>query len=148
MEASDVPGRAADSANADNSADIRAALLELEARGARAYDEPACDCVHALLLRADELGGGVARRLSQRARAHLDALRARFDSEQARVAERLAACEEQRGEQADLRRLVGSGELVRAARRLRKLRVLPASAPRPLALFGSRADARASTTDS
>jgi hypothetical protein len=143
MEASEAPLA---------SAELRAALLELEARGARTYDAPACDCVHALLARADELGGGVATRLAQRAGAHLDALRTRFDADRTRVAERLSACEQERGEQADLRRLVASGDLVRAARRLRKLRVLPAAAPRPLAVRQpsdrsySRADARVATS--
>jgi len=144
MEAGDAPpASAADDALASAT---RAALRELEERGARAYDAPACDCVYALLARAEELGGGVATRLAQRAQAHVDALRARFEADRTRVAERLAACEEQRGEQAELRRLMASGELVRAARRLRKLRVLPASAPRPLAVYGTRAEARPATS--
>lgn len=112
----------------------RAALLELEARGARAYDAPACDCVHALLARADELGGGVAARLALRAESHLSSLRARFDADRARVAERLEACEATRGEQTELRRWVESGDLLRAGRRLRRLRVLPATPARSLAV--------------
>ncbi len=144
MDASETPPVSAESSVLVSV--TRTTLRELEERGARAYDAPACDCVHALLDRADELGGGVATRLAQRAQAHLEALSTRFDADQLRVAERLAACEEERGEQADLRRLVASGELVRAARRLRKLRVLPASAARPLALRSSRADARPSTS--
>jgi hypothetical protein len=112
----------------------RAALLELEARGARAYDAPACDCVHALLARADELGGGIATRLALRAESHLSSLRARFEADRTRVAERLTACEATRGEQNELRRWLASGDLVRAARRLRRLRVLPAMPARSLAV--------------
>jgi hypothetical protein len=130
----------------------RAALRELEARGARTYDAPACDCVHALLARADELGGGVAVRLALRAESHLGSLRARFQADQARVAEQLTTCEQARGEQTELRRWVASGDLVRAGRRLRRLRVLPATASHSLAVkqpvaagFGSRTEGRGST---
>jgi hypothetical protein len=115
-------------------ASARAGLRELEARGARAYDAAACDCVHALLSRADELGGGVAARLTLRAESHLSSLRARFDADRARLAEQLASCEATRGEQVELRRWLASGDLVRAGRRLRRLRVLPASAARSLAV--------------
>jgi hypothetical protein len=115
-------------------ATTRAVLAALEAGGARAFDAPACDCVQALLARAEELGGGVGQRLILRAEAHLSALSARFAAERVRVAERLEACEAERGEQADLRRLLASGDLVRVARRVRRLRTAPVAPPRPLAL--------------
>jgi hypothetical protein len=115
-------------------ASARQTLAELEARGARGYDAPACDCVHALLMRADELGGGIAQRLSLRAHAHLSSLRARFDADSARVTQRLEAFEAERGEQTALRTVLASGDLVRVARRVRRLRAAPAAPTRALAL--------------
>ena len=112
----------------------RAALVELEARGARAYDAPACDCVDALLSRAEELGGGVATRLVMRAEAHVNALRTRFEADSARVSARVLAYEQEQGEQADLQRLLAGGDLARVARRVRRLRASGAPAPRALAL--------------
>jgi Protein of unknown function (DUF2894) len=117
---------------------LRAALLALEARGARAFDGPACECVEALLARAEELGGGLAQRLSQRAEAHLSSLRARFEAENARVAARLDAFEAERGEHAELRKALVSGDLVRVARRMRRLRAAPPVAARTLALKDPR----------
>jgi hypothetical protein len=113
---------------------LRASLSELEARGARAYDALGCDCVRELLARAEELGGGVARRLCLRAEAHLSALGARFSGEADRVAARLKDYESERGEQADLREQLGSGELEQLARRLRRLRAAPPLRARPLSL--------------
>jgi hypothetical protein len=112
----------------------RAVLAELETRGVRAYDAPACDCVRALLDRAEELGGGVRQRLVARADAHLGALAARFTAESARVAQRLKTLEDERGEQADLRQMLSNGDLVCVARRVRRLRAAPAAPVRALAL--------------
>jgi hypothetical protein len=108
-----------------DSGDVERALDELEARGARTYDAPACDCVRALLTRAEELGGGVAVRLRDRAASHLTSLEARFARDQQRVQSALARSEQQLGELPELRKRVERGDLGFVGRRLRRLSVLP-----------------------
>lgn len=107
------------------------ALDALEARGARTYDAPACDCVRALLNRADELGGGIGERLRQRAAAHLGALELRFERDQQRLAGALARSELEHGPQPELHKRLSRGEFALVGRRLRRLRTLP-SAPQRL----------------
>jgi hypothetical protein len=99
-------------------------LDALEARGARAYDAPACDCVRALLNHADELGGGVAVRLRQRAAAHVTSLQQRFERDQQRVTAALARSEQELGELPELHKRLARGELTSVGRRLRRLRSL------------------------
>jgi Protein of unknown function (DUF2894) len=101
------------------------ALDALEARGGRAYDAPACDCVRALLSRADELGGGVGARLRQRAAAHLETLTRRFERDQQRLADALARSERDYGPQPELHKRLSRGDLSLVGRRLRRLRTLP-----------------------
>jgi hypothetical protein len=129
-------------------------LDALEARGARAYDAPACDCVRALLSRADELGGGVAARLRQRAAAHLESLQRRFERDQLRIGAALARSEQELGELPDLQKRLARGELTHVGRRLRRLRALPpdlsrstppaATRPRQNAAGNSNGTARSS----
>lgn len=124
---------------------LREALSALEARGARNYDAPACDCVRALIERGEELGGRVAERLGQRARAHLDALTARFERDLGRLETDLHAWEGRIGEQPRLRKRLAQGELLPVARRLRRYRTMPPEAlttleaqPSPGAARGAR----------
>lgn len=107
------------------SASVEAALDAMEARGARSYDAPACDCVRALLSRADELGGGVAQRLCERAASHLDSLRTRFERDQQRITAALERSEATLGEQPTLRKQLSRGEMLPVARRLRRLSAFP-----------------------
>ena len=59
--------------------------MPLEAQGARGYDAAACDCVRALLTRAEEMGGGVATLLVARADVHVRSLSERLERDRKRV---------------------------------------------------------------
>ncbi|MFT3921647.1 MAG: DUF2894 domain-containing protein [Myxococcales bacterium] len=101
----------------------------LEAKGARGYDAPACDCVRALLTRAEELGGGVGAILVARAESHLSSLSARFDRDTARVRERLEHVQTDPDTAERLQNLLQRGDVVRVARTLRRIAVQPVSRP-------------------
>ena len=81
----DEPSEAAPTVVVIDAGSVEDALDALEARGARGYDAPACDCVRALLTRAEELGGGVGQLFIVRAEAHVVSLGERFDRDSARV---------------------------------------------------------------
>lgn len=129
---------------ADALAALEGELERLEGRGARAHDAASCDCVHALIEHAEQLGGEVAQRLHARAAAHLEALRARFERDRARVAEALEQAERVQGELPALRRRLEAGELIAVARALRRRRAAtlperrPHAAPPRTALERSR----------
>jgi hypothetical protein len=106
---------------------VEAELDALEARGARAYDAPACDCVRALLTRAEELGGATASILVGRAQSHVDSLRERFARDQQRVGARVQALEERAGTQLELRKALERGELTHVSRTARRLAMRPVS---------------------
>ena len=106
---------------------VEAALDALEAQGARAYDAPACDCVRALLTRAEELGGATAAILVGRAESHIESLRERFARDQARVCARVTTLEERAGEQLELRKALERGEITRVGRAVRRLAMRPVS---------------------
>jgi hypothetical protein len=110
---------------------IEGELERLEGRGAHAYDAASCDCVRALVEHAEQLGGEVAQRLHARAAAHLEALRARFERDRARVAEALEQAERVQGELPGLRRRLEGGELIAVARALRRRRAATAPERRP-----------------
>ncbi|HEX6242720.1 MAG TPA: DUF2894 domain-containing protein [Polyangiales bacterium] len=109
---------------------VEGQLDALEARGARGYDAPACDCVRALLTRAEELGGGVGHRLRERAAAHLSSLEQRFERDQRRIAEAVVRSEQQHGAQPELHKRLARGELALVGRKVRRLRALPVSVRR------------------
>jgi hypothetical protein len=101
---------------------VESALDQLEVDGARGYDAPACDCVRALLTRAEELGGAIAVRLVERADSHVESLRERLARDKQRVAARVSALEQRlSAEQPELRRAVERGDIVLASRRARRL---------------------------
>jgi hypothetical protein len=104
--------------------EVDQALQALEAEGARAFDEPACDCARTLYVRAEELGGSVGERLLARAAAHVEALRERFHSQRARVDQALESIADETV-QAELAQALGKGEIVRVARSIRRLRRQP-----------------------
>lgn len=134
-----------EAATSDDTASVEQRLDALEARGARTYDAPACDCVRALLTRAEELGGGVAVRLRERAAAHLTSLETRFERDQRRVESALARSEQQLGEQPELRKRVERGELGFVSRRLRRLSALPPALVRVTAAAPSAPELRERT---
>jgi hypothetical protein len=108
-------------------AQVESALDTLESLGARAYDAPACDCVRALLTRAEELGGATATILVGRAESHVVSLRERFERDQARVAERVTVLEQRTGRQPELRKALERGDITRVARTVRRLAMRPIS---------------------
>jgi hypothetical protein len=126
-------------------------LDQLEASGARTYDAPACDCIRALLTRAEELGGAVGERLVARAFSHATGLRERFSQDQQRVLARVQALEASCGPQEELRQLVERGDLVRVARATRRMAVQPGPrrspvSPERTAVTGPRSQVRRDPT--
>lgn len=115
---------------ATDAARVKQLLDSLEAAGARSYDAEACDCVRALLTRAEELSGPVGERLVARAFAHVCALRERYRQDQERVRARLERVDAEPEIRDALEKLIARGELIRAARNLRRLSALPESARR------------------
>jgi hypothetical protein len=124
-------------ASAADAARVEQLLDSLEAAGARGYDAEACDCVRALLTRAEELRGPVGERLVARAFAHVCALRDRYRQDQERVRARLESIDVEPEICEALEKLVARGELIRAARNLRRLAALPESARRGRGLSAS-----------
>ncbi len=108
-------------------ADVERSLEALEGRGARGYDAPACDCVRALLTRAEELSGGVGALLVARAQSHLSSLSERFDRESQRVRARLDALPVEEEQLEALRAQLERGEVTRVARTIRRLAIVPRS---------------------
>lgn len=106
-------------------AELELELDRLEASGARLFDAPTCECIRALIQRAEELGGETRRLLAERAESHLERLRARFSRAREEARERLAACESERGVQPALRDLLEMGDLLRVRRALRRLAQTP-----------------------
>jgi len=107
-------------------ASVEAALDALELDGARGFDTPACDCIRKLVTQAEQLGGAVADRLTVRAAAHLDALRAQMELDRARVTSELEALERQCDEGLpELHLQLTRGETTRVARTVRRLRARP-----------------------
>jgi hypothetical protein len=100
-------------------------LSALETQGARVYDPAACDCVRALLDRAEELGGGVGKILIARAGAHVTSLTERFERDRLRVRRRLETLEQSQGNLEPVRRLIERGEVTLAGSTLRRLAVEP-----------------------
>lgn len=106
-------------------AELERALDALEARGARLFDTPSCDCVRALVVRAEELGGEAGRILQERAEHHLSRLRARYEHAQRDARERLVVLEQTHGSLPELRDLLEIGDLTRLRRALRRLKRRP-----------------------
>ncbi|HEY6878484.1 MAG TPA: DUF2894 domain-containing protein [Polyangiales bacterium] len=115
-------------------AGVERALDALEARGARAFDAPSCDCVRTLITRAEKLEGKAAELLAQRAQVHVERLTQRFDRARSDTEQLLAAAEARHGAQATLRAAYERGELGNVRRALRKLGSMP---PRPLRIARS-----------
>jgi len=104
---------------------VERALDAVEAEGARMFDAPSCDCVRALLTRAEELGGRTGELLAERAHVHVERLAARLAAARADTEQRIATLEQQRGPLPLLRELAARGELARVRRALRKLAASP-----------------------
>lgn len=112
-------------------AEVADVLEALEARGARAFDAPSCDCVRALLARAEVLDAAAGRLLRERAGVHLERLARRYDQARAAAERRLDAAERVHGALPAERAALTRGELVALRRGLRRLEHRSApSAPR------------------
>lgn len=109
--------------------EVEVALDALEAAGARQFDAPSCDCVRALLTRAEALGGSVGARLEARAAEHVARLGARFEEARRRTRVRLSEAARQSGPLPQLEGALARGEVVLVRRGLRRL----GRAPRRLA---------------
>jgi hypothetical protein len=108
--------------------DVERALDALEAVGARSFDMPACDCVRQLITRAEELGGRTAELLAQRAQAHLDRLRERFEHARSSTEHKLGALEVTHGPLHKLRETLAHGDVTLVRRKLRRLATAPIKA--------------------
>jgi len=106
---------------------MQEALSALETRGARAFDPAGCDCVRALISRAQSLPERAGALLLVRAGAHLERLSSRFEAASARTEERLIAAEGSYGELPSERAALARGEFHRVGRSLRRIDRVPAS---------------------
>ncbi len=106
-------------------AEVERALDALEADGARRFDATGCDCARALLSRAEELGGEIARLLTLRAQAHVERLAQRLADARALARRELAASEQNLGLLPRARELLARSEIVPMRRTLRRLAVHP-----------------------
>lgn len=139
MDSAEPQAPEAPEESAADAARVEQLLDSLEAAGARGYDAEACDCVRALLTRAEELKGPVGERLVARAFVHVCALRDRYQQDQERVRARLESVDVEPEIREVLEKLIARGELIRAARNLRRLAALPESARRSDSLAPSEA---------
>ncbi|MDB4971884.1 MAG: uncharacterized protein JWN48_225 [Myxococcaceae bacterium] len=103
-------------------------LDALEGQGARLFDAASCDCVRTLITRAEEHGGRTGELLSERAQAHLDRLRERFEGARARAETHVDALEQQRGPLHKLRETLKNGDVTQVRRKLRRLASEPIKA--------------------
>jgi Protein of unknown function (DUF2894) len=103
------------------SAQVAHALDALEARGARAFDAPTCDCVRALIARAEALDLTARTLLHERARVHVQRLALRFDRARADAERRLDAAERAHGDLPIERAALARGELGALRYGLRRL---------------------------
>jgi hypothetical protein len=113
------------------------ALAALEASGARGFDAISCDCVRALIARADALPPSASGLLHARARVHIGRLAARFERARGEVERRIVAAEQVRGALLTARAALARGELSSARRMLRQLERRPPDAANALALAHS-----------
>jgi hypothetical protein len=102
-------------------ATVASALADLEGLGARGFDADSCDCIRALLERAQELDPRASEHLLERAMAHVERLSQRMQRERQRTERWLQAAEVRYGELSAERQLFRQGELTTLRRKLRRL---------------------------
>ena len=100
---------------------VARALSDLEGLGARGFDADSCDCIRALIERAQELDTRAAAHLLERAMAHVERLSLRMQRERQRTEHWLQAAELKYGELSAERYLLMQGELTKLRRKLRRL---------------------------
>ena len=107
-------------------ASVAQALEALEAAGARGFDADGCECVRALLGRAEQLGGAAGSLLAERALSHVQRLEARMERAKATAAQLLERIEGEHGELPGERAALARCELTQLRRQLRRIARLPA----------------------
>ena len=100
---------------------VARALADLEGLGARGYDADSCDCIRALIDRAQELDTRASTHLLERAMAHVERLTLRMQRERQRTERWLEVVEGKYGELSAERHLLVQGELTKLRRKLRRL---------------------------
>lgn len=96
-------------------------LADLEGLGARGFDADSCDCIRALIERAQELDARASEHLLERARAHVERLSLRMQRERQRAERWLLAAETKFGELSAERHLLAQGDVTTLRRKLRRL---------------------------
>jgi hypothetical protein len=98
------------------------ALAELEGLGARGFDAASCDCIRALIERAQELDARASGHLLERAMVHVASLSQRLQRERTRTERWLEAAEvKYGGELSAERQAFTQGDLTTVRRKLRRL---------------------------
>jgi hypothetical protein len=100
---------------------VARALADLEGLGARGFDADSCDCIQALIERAQELDTRASAHLLERAMAHVEVLSLRMQRERQRTERWLEAAEIKYGELSAERQLFTAGDLTSLRRKLRRL---------------------------
>lgn len=100
---------------------VARALADLEGLGARGFDADSCDCIRALIERAQELDARASEHLLERAMDHVERLSLRMQRERQRTERWLDAAESKHGELSAERQLLAQGDLTTLRRKLRRI---------------------------
>ena len=100
---------------------VARALADLEGLGARGFDADSCDCIRALIERAQELDERASEHLLERAMSHVERLSLRMQRERQRTERLLEAVETKYGELSSERHLLVQGDLTTLRRKLRRM---------------------------
>jgi hypothetical protein len=100
---------------------VARALADLEGLGARGFDADSCDCIRALIERAQELETRASEHLLERAMAHVERLSLRMQRERQRTERWLDLAEAKHGELSAERQLLLQGDLTTLRRKLRRI---------------------------
>jgi hypothetical protein len=100
---------------------VTRALADLEGLGARGFDAASCECIRALIERAQELDTRASDHLLERAMAHVERLSQRMQRERQRTERWLEAAESKFGALSSERQMLTQGDLTALRRKLRRL---------------------------
>jgi hypothetical protein len=100
---------------------VARALADLEGLGARGFDADSCDCIRALIERAQELDQRASNHLLERAMAHVERLSVRMQRQRQRTERWLEAAESKYGELSSERHLLEQGDIITLRRKLRRM---------------------------
>lgn len=100
---------------------VARALADLEGLGARGFDADSCDCIRALIERAQELDERASEHLLERAMVHVERLSLRMQRQRQRTERWLEAAERKHGELSSERHLLEQGDITTLRRKLRRI---------------------------